>query len=139
MFNPYLIKYTAFPLDRGTIEIKGLWKVRNGQIVSTNHLVIIDPRVGEKSRNKFASWLPLNLAMFFVKERGNVIDYDVPITGNLNNPKFILRDVIVDALKNIFVKPLTTPYRFEVRNTETEIENWLSLKWEMRRNYLNSR
>lgn len=139
MFNPYLIKYTSFPLDRGTIEIKGLWKVRNGQIASTNHLVIIDPRVGEKTSNKFASWLPLNLAMFFVKERGNVIDYDVPITGNLNNPKFILRDVIGDALKNIFVKPLTTPYRFEVRNTETEIENWLSLKWEMRRNYLSSR
>ena len=83
MFNPFLIKYTSFPLDRGTIELKGLWNVRNGQIVSTNHLVIIDPRVGKKSRNNFASWLPLNLAMFFAKERGNVVDYEIPIKGNL--------------------------------------------------------
>ena len=30
MFNPYLITYTSFPLDRGTIELNGTWNVRNG-------------------------------------------------------------------------------------------------------------
>jgi len=30
IFNPYLITYTSFPLDRGTIEITGSWKVRHG-------------------------------------------------------------------------------------------------------------
>lgn len=136
MFNPYLIKYTSFPLDRGTIEMKGMWNVRNGQIKSTNHLVIIDPRVGKRIRNKYANWLPLRLAMFFVRERGNVIDYEVPILGNLNNPKFKFRDVIVDALENIFVKPATTPYRIEVRNAETNIEKSLMLKWEIRTSVL---
>ena len=139
MFNPYLIKYTSFPLDRGTIEIKGLWNVRNGQIKSNNHLVIIDPRIGEKSRNNIVKWLPLRLAMFFVRERGNVIDYEVPILGNLKNPKFKLYDVICDVLENIFVKPATTPYRFEVKNAETDIEKSLSLKWEMRTSILTSK
>lgn len=138
MFNPYLIRYTSFPLDRGTIEIKGLWNVRNGQIKSNNHLLVIDPRVGEKSRNKNANWLPLRLAMFFVRERGNVIDYEVPIVGNLKDPKFKLRDVIFDALENVFVKPATTPYRMEVKNAETEIETALSFKWEMRNSLLTS-
>ena len=32
MFNPYIISYTSFPLDRGTIEFKGTWNVRNGMI-----------------------------------------------------------------------------------------------------------
>lgn len=139
LFNPYLIKYTSFPLDRGTIEIKGLWNVRNGQIKSTNHLVIIDPRIGEKAKNKNANWLPLNLAMFFVKERGNVIDYEVPILGNLKNPKFKLRDVVYDVLENIFVKPSTTLYRIEVKNAETNIEKSLSLKWEIRNSILTSK
>jgi hypothetical protein len=131
IFNPYLIKYTSFPLDRGTIEINGVWKVRNGQINSYNHLVVIDPRIGKKIRNKNANWLPLRLAMFFVREQGNVIDYEVPILGNLNDPKFKLRDVIFDVLGNIFIKPPTTPYRIVVKNVEAEIEKNLSLKWEM--------
>lgn len=139
MFNPYIIKYTSFPMDRGTIEIKGLWNVRNGQIKSNNHLVIIDPRIGEKFKNRNSNWLPLRLAMFFIRERGNVIDYEVPIQGNLKNPKFKLRDIICDVLENIFVKPVTTPYRIEVRNTETDIENSLSLKWEMRNSMLKSK
>ena len=30
MFNPYLISYTSYPLDRGTIELNGTWNVRDG-------------------------------------------------------------------------------------------------------------
>ncbi len=138
LFNPYLIKYTSFPLDRGTVELHGKWHVRNGEIESNNHVIIIDPRIGQKVRNKNTNWLPMHLAMFFARERGNVIDYEVPIQGNLNNPNFKLHDVVVDALKNIFVKPATTPYRMEVKNLETEIEKSLTIKWEMRKSSLTS-
>jgi len=63
----------------------------------------------------------------------------VPIVGNLKNPKFKLYDVIVDALENTFVKPLTTSYRYEVKNAEMDIEKSLSLKWEMKSSLLTSK
>ena len=129
LFNPYLITYSSYPLDRGTIEVKGSWKVNNGKIKSDNHLVIIDPRIGERLKNKNLNWLPMRFFMFFVRERGNVIDYEVPIEGNLNDPNFHVRDVIIDILQNIFIKPATTPYRVEVKNIETEIEKALTVKW----------
>ncbi len=136
IFNPYFISYTSFPVDRGTIEINGLWTVRNGAIKSTNHVVMIDPRVAKRIRNDNTKWLPMPFIMAFVRERGNVIDYSVPITGNLNDPKFHIRDVVFDVIKNIFVKPPTTPYRMEVKNVETEIEKSLTVKWEMRQHTL---
>lgn len=40
--------------------------------------------------------------------------------------------MLIDVLGNIFVKPATTPYRMQVKSTETEIEKSLTLKWEMR-------
>ncbi len=132
LFNPFIIKYTSFPLDRGTVEVNGVWHVQNGAIQSTNNLTVIDPRLGKRIRNKNSKWLPMRILMFFVRERGNVIDYEVPITGNLKDPKFNLRDVIFDVLENIFIKPVTTPYRIEVRNIETQIEKTLALKWEMK-------
>ena len=136
MFNPYTLNYTSFPLDRGTIELNGTWKVRNGNIRSDNHLIVIDPRVAKRLKNKQLSWLPMPLILYFVRERGNVIDYEIPITGNLKDPKFHLKDVVFDVLKNAFVKPVTIPYRVKVKTIETEIEKSLTLKWPVRSSYL---
>lgn len=136
IFNPYFLSYTSFPLNRGTIELNGLWNVRNGEISSTNHIVILDPRVAKKIKNKDNHWLPMPFIMALVRERGNVIDYDIPITGNLKKPSFHLRDVVFDVIKNIVVKPPTTPYRLEVKSNETEIEESLTLTWELRQHVL---
>jgi hypothetical protein len=134
MFNPYIISFTSFPLDRGTLEFKGTWNVRNGMIQSNNHLVIVDPRVTKRVRNKDTKWIPVPLIMTFIRERGNFIDYEIPITGNLKDPKFHLSDVIFDLIGNIFVKPPSTPYIVYVKNVENEIEKSITLNWETRHN-----
>ncbi|MDP3557466.1 MAG: DUF748 domain-containing protein [Bacteroidota bacterium] len=134
LFNPYIIPLTSFSVDRGTIELNGKWKVRNGIINSNNHIVIIDPRVKNRVRSKNMKWLPLPAIMFIVREQGNVIDYEIPISGNLKNPKFQLRDVIFDAIENIFIKPPTTQYRLKIKNIEREIENSLMLTWQPGKN-----
>jgi hypothetical protein len=129
IFNPYLIKYTSYPLDRGTLEFKGEWHVLNGKINSKNHLILLDPRIGDRTKNKGANWVPVPLVMALLRERGNVIDYEIPITGNLDDPKFHLWDVITDLLKNIIIKPPTTGKGLVVRQTENEIEKSITVKW----------
>lgn len=132
VLNPYLIANTSYPLDRGTIELKGNWNVRNSKIESKNHMIILDPRLTQKIHSKLTKWLPMRLVMALVRESGNVIDYEIPIKGDLKDPKFKLHDVIFDILKNIFIKPVTTTYRVEVKTVETKIEKSLSLNWDMR-------
>lgn len=128
-FNPYLISYTSFPLDRGKIDFKGSWNVRNGDIKSVNHLQVIDPRVTKRIKNKNTTWIPLPLIFSFVREFGNVIDYEIPITGSLKSPTFHLKDVVLDLIGNIFVKPVKTAYRMEVKELEYEIEKSITFKW----------
>ena len=131
LFNPYLISMTSYPLNRGIIELNGGWHVRKSNIKSTNHLEIIDPRVAGRIRTKDTKWLPMWLVMAIVRDRGNVIDYQIPITGKIKKPEFHLKDIVLKALENIMVKPVTTPYRIMVRDVETEIEKSLYLNWEM--------
>ncbi len=131
VFNPYIISYTSFPLDKGTIELNGVWKVREGIIESKNHLVLIDPRIGTRLKSKELKWLPLRLIMAFVRERGSIIDYQIPVTGNLKDPKFHLRDVVMDLLENIFIKPPTVPYGLEVKTVEKSIESSIAINWKM--------
>ncbi|MDQ3046031.1 MAG: DUF748 domain-containing protein [Bacteroidota bacterium] len=130
LLNPYLVTATTFPLDRGSIAVRGNWAVKNGIIDSKNRILVIDPRITKRVRTDDNSWLPLRLAMFFVRERGNAIDYEVPITGNLEDPKFHFKDVILDVLINIFVKPATSVYSAEIKTVELEIEKNLAMNWE---------
>jgi Domain of Unknown Function (DUF748) len=136
LFNPYTVSFTSFPLDRGTIELNGAWNVLGGHIDSKNHLIIVDPRATKRVRGKDKKWLPLPLIFAFIRERGDVIDYEIPITGSLKNPKFHFHDAIMHLLENIFVKPVTTPYRFEVKNTEKAIEKSTMIKWPLMSSYL---
>jgi hypothetical protein len=132
MFNPYLVTFTSFPLDRGNIELYGTWNVDNSIVNSENHFIVVDPRVTKKVRKKDTKWLPLPLIMSLVRERGNVIDYKIPIKGNLKDPKFKIGDVVTDLLRNIFVKPPSSPYIFDVRDVENEVEKSMSIKWKLR-------
>jgi len=138
-FNPYLISFTSFPMDRGTINLNGVWNVRNGEIKSVNHVLIIEPRLSRRLKNKNFRWIPLSWAMPFVRERGNVIDYDIPISGNLKNPRFHLHDAVMDLLRNVFVKPVTIPYGIRLRTAEDAIENSLTLEWGMRQHELRNK
>ncbi len=129
--NPYLIKYTSYPMDRGSIELKGDWHVLNGGISSENHFIVLDPRIADRMKNKGNNWVPVPLVMALLRERGNVIDYEVPITGDLNDPKFHLWDVILDVLKNIIIKPPTTGKGLNIKHTENAIEKTLAVTWGM--------
>ncbi|MES2679675.1 MAG: DUF748 domain-containing protein [Bacteroidota bacterium] len=130
VLNPFLLAYTSFPLDRGSIEMQGNWRVRNGMITSTNHILVIDPRLTKRVKANNNKWLPLKLVMFLARDRGNAIDYEIPITGNLKDPKFNLRDVFSDALGNIFIKPATTLYRYKIKDIENKIEKTIGFNWE---------
>lgn len=138
LINPYLIAHTSFCLDRGSLELSGKWHVLNGTINANNHLLILDPRIDGRVRTSNSKWLPLKFFMFFAREGSNIIDYQIPITGNLKNPKFHFRDAIFDALENLFVKPVTSVYRNELKNNENEIEESLILKWPMHQSVLSS-
>ncbi len=138
VFNPYVKTYTSFPLDRGSMEFTGNWNVRAGNIFSNNHLIIIDPRTSKRVRNKDTKWIPVPLALAILRERGNVIDYEIPIQGNLNDPDFNFWDVITDLLKNIFIKPATLPYALEVNSVERKLEKSLFMSWEMQDHTLSS-
>ncbi len=140
VFNPYIISYTSFPLDKGTLNMNGTWKVRNGEIKSENQLVLVKPHVARKLKSKDTKKkFPLPLIMAFIRERGDVINYKIPITGSLRDPKFNFGDVFIDLFKNIFIKPPTLPYALQVKSKEKKIDESFQLIWPTHQTSLSSR
>jgi hypothetical protein len=138
MFNPYSVTYASYPFHKGNIELNGKWNVINKQINSMNHLLIINPTTAEKVKNKGAKKIPVPLLMAFVRDWHRRIDIELPITGNLEDPKFNYWDAILDVLSNILVKPPTFPYRTSVEKQKEEKEEYVAFEWKPMQRELES-
>ena len=67
-----------------------------------------------------------------MRNPGEAIDFEVPIKGDLRNPKFKLWPVISEVLKNIVIKPPTSPYLAHVKTVEQKVEKYHTIDWAMR-------
>ena len=137
VFNPYIITFTSFPLERGTLELNGIWNVRNSKIQSDNHLVIIDPRLAVRLKRKEAKRLPVPLLLAFIRERDNLIEYEIPIKGDLKDPKFNLWNVVFKILGNILIKPPSIPFISHVKHVNSEIDKFLAVVWMTRQTIIS--
>jgi len=129
MFNPYLVTYTSFPFNKGEIQSNGTWNVVNKQINSANHLRIINPTTADKIKKRGTKHVPVPLLLAFVRDWRRMIDIDVPITGNLDDPNYHLWNVILNVIENIFVKPPTFPYTITKHKAEKEKEEHEMMEW----------
>lgn len=137
LFNPYLITFTSFPVNRGTLQLNGTWNVVDSIITSTNHLLIMDPRVGKRMKRIGTKWVPVPLIMSLAREAGEVIDYEIPVKGNLKKPEFGLKNVILDVVRNIFVKPPLIPYLMNIKRQQNTVEKMLTVDWDIRQAVLS--
>jgi hypothetical protein len=132
LFNPFMVTSTSHPFHKGTLELYGKWEVINKQINSHNHLLIINPTLADKVKNAGTTKLPMGIILWFVRNVNRTIDVDIPITGDLTKPSYHFGDVILDVLKNIFVKPPTFPYRATVQKEKKKKEDFVMLEWKPR-------
>jgi hypothetical protein len=54
--------------------------------------------------------LPIKLALFILKDRHGVINLDVPVRGDLNDPQLKLGKIIWNTFKNLIIKIATYPF-----------------------------
>src|SRR5262249_3172341 len=64
----------------------------------------------EKAECPDATKLPVKLAVALLKDRNGRIELDVPVEGDLDDPKFRLSPVIAHTLVNIVTKIVTSPF-----------------------------
>jgi hypothetical protein len=55
--------------------------------------------------------LPLKLAVAILKDANGVIDLDLPVSGDLNDPEFRYGPIIWKAIVNLLTRIVTSPFR----------------------------
>ena len=109
--SPYSVAFAGYEIAEGRLDADLGYLVQEGQLAGENGVVIRDIELGEKIDHPDAGSLPLGLAIALLKNSEGVIDLDVPVEGDLNNPEFKIGSVVMQALGNLITKIVTAPFR----------------------------
>jgi hypothetical protein len=110
-YNQYAIYYTDYPFKEGTVFYNGSASMKNKQLKIDNNLFIKKIYLGEKVDNEVGMHLPMKLILAIVRDKEGNVFLELPIEGDLNNPKVKYWDLIWQAVKNFFRKIFTSPAR----------------------------
>ncbi|HZM33930.1 MAG TPA: DUF748 domain-containing protein [Burkholderiales bacterium] len=110
-FNPYVAKFAGYRIASGTVSAELGYEMKEGRLVGENSLVFEEMQLGEKVESASALDVPLELAVALLADSRGRIKLDIPVTGNLNDPKFDLGAIVARAVGNTLRKIVTAPFR----------------------------
>jgi hypothetical protein len=109
--SPYSIQFAGQKIDEGKLDLDLRYQIDNGQLLGQNDIVMSDLMLGEKVEHPDAADLPLGLAVALLKDANGVIDIDLPVEGDVNDPQFQIGGVIWQAFVGLVTKIVTAPFR----------------------------
>lgn len=108
-FSPYSGTYVGYLIERGKLNVTLAYLVENGRLKASNQLFLDQFTFGEKVESDKATSLPVRLAVTLLKDRKGEIHLDIPVYGDLNDPRFSVWGIVWQVIKNLLVKAATSP------------------------------
>jgi uncharacterized protein involved in outer membrane biogenesis len=109
--SPYSATFAGRKIASGTLNLNLEYKIQDSELLGDNKVLLDRFTLGEKVEAPNAINLPLNLAIALLTDHEGKIDVAVPVSGNVDNPKFNYGHVIRQALVNLITKVVTAPFR----------------------------
>ncbi|MCK9411592.1 MAG: DUF748 domain-containing protein [Prolixibacteraceae bacterium] len=100
--------YVGYPILLGNMYYQGKTSITGKQLTSENKLIVRNAKLGKKSKGLMN--LPLRLALYLLKDIHGDIILDLPLSGDLNDPKTNISKLVWTTLKNVVIKVVASPF-----------------------------
>jgi len=109
--TPYSGKFVGRRIDSGKLTLDLKYDIEDRKLKGDNQIIVEQLELGDKVESPDAVSLPLNLAIAILEDANGVIDLGLPVTGDLDDPKFNYGQLIWKAFVNLITKLATAPFR----------------------------
>lgn len=109
--NPYTMTFAGYAIDDGRIDVDLRYVTRHGELQGKNRFVIRKIRLGEPVPDYQGTRLPLGLAIALLEDSDGMIDVNIPVQGNVNEPEFSVGHLVWQAVKTVLANVVTAPFR----------------------------
>jgi hypothetical protein len=109
--SPYSVQFAGRKISEGKLDLKLQYAIDEGALEGNNDIVISELLLGEKLDHPDAANLPLSLAVALLKDANGIIDIELPVSGDLNDPEFKIGGIVWKALAGLITKAVSAPFR----------------------------
>ena len=128
--TPYTVKFAGREIDEGRLELDLRYRIDQGQLQASNMMVIEKLKLGDKVDHPDAMSLPLGLAVSLLTGPDGRIKIDLPVTGDVNDPKFKIGGVIMRAFGTLIAKVVSAPFRLLGKLAGVESEDFDKIEFQ---------
>jgi hypothetical protein len=107
--TPYSGRYAGYTIEKGKLSLSLQYLIVKKKLDAQNRVFLDQLTLGDGD-SPDATKLPVKLAIALLKNRKGEIDLNLPVSGQLDDPKFSLGRVIIKILVNLLVKAATSPF-----------------------------
>ena len=108
-YTPYSLQFLGYKIADGKLFLNLGYKINQGKLNGQNQIVIKKIELGEEKAGG-SPW-PMGLVVALLEDSDGVIDIDLPIEGDVNNPDFKYGKVVWQVIGNLLTKAITSPFR----------------------------
>ena len=108
--TPYSGTFIGREIDQGKLNLDINYVIEEEQLRAENTVFIDQLELGNNVKSEQATSLPIGLAVSLLKDSNQEIHIDMPISGNLNDPKFSYGQLVWQTFGNLIVKAVSSPF-----------------------------
>jgi hypothetical protein len=109
-FTPYTGKFIGRELKSGKLDLDLKYNIDKSNLDAKNNIVITKLELGDEVQSPDAVSLPLGIAISLLEDSDGVIDINLPISGNVDDPQFSIGAILWKAFVNLITKAVTAPF-----------------------------
>lgn len=128
-FSPYAEHYFGCPIEKGDLALQMDGTVTNGQLNSNAKITIDQPEIGKRKLVTKAKYkdIPLKMGVDMLKSSQGIVVLEVPVSGNINSPKFNFGKIVGRAVAKVFFGPLMGVKDNRKKITDDEMAEMMQL------------
>lgn len=108
--SPYFGRYLGYGVDSGKLNLNLDYEIAGSRIDASNLVVMDRLELGSAIASDQAVNAPVKLGLALLRDSKGVIEVDLPISGDLNDPDFSVGKVVMRAFVNLLATAATSPF-----------------------------
>lgn len=108
----YSASFAGYKIDEGKLYLDLGYHIVDSKLKGQNSIVMKKIKLGDTIEDENISRLPLGFVIALLEDSEGIVDIDMPVEGNVDEPDFKYGALVWKTLGNLIVKAVASPFKF---------------------------
>ena len=108
----YSASYAGYKIKSGKLYLDLGYEILNSELLGSNNIIIKKIELGDEVDDENVTVLPLGFVIGLLEDSDGIIEIDMPVEGNLDEPDFKYGALVLKTMGSLITRAVTSPFKF---------------------------